>query len=763
MKNPLRKRLFKEFKAEIGKYLVIFIFMAATIGLISGFTVASSSMKIAYDNSFEKYNVEWGHFTVGSELSDELVADIEKDNDVTMIKDYYKNLVTTPEADGKSPDDDTRTMRIYRSRDVMNKICIMDGRLAETDDEIALDRMYAVNNNIDIGDTITVAGKNFEVTGYTAFPDYSCLFEDNNDTMFDSVLFTVGITTESAYDKLDKSKEVYNYAWQYKKAPADNKAEKKLSDDFLEDIIQKIYTSGNNIDLYIPRYQNRAINFTGDDLGGDTVMMFTLLYIVMVIMAFVFAVTTNNTILKESTVIGTLRASGYKKSELLRHYMTLPVLVGLLACIVGNVLGYTCMKKVGESAYYGSYSLTTYVTKFNVTTFLATTVAPFAMLVIINALVISSKLKLSPLKMIRRDMGRSKRKKAVKLPHFKFMNRFRIRIIFQNISSYITLFAGIFFADVLLLFGLMMTPLLTHYQNEIVDGMICSNQYILAEPVDTSVEGAEKYAAASVVIDDDKQEEVTVYGIEPDSKYFKRDLSSSDILISEGYAKKYGIENGDTIKLKDEYEDGKYSFKVTGSYYYPSTISVFMPIDKFREVFDKDDDYYTGYFSNTELTDIDDKYVVSVIDEAAMTKASRQLERSMGNMFYLFNVFSVILFALLVYLLTKIIIEKNTNSISMTKILGYTNREINGLYMTANVWVVIFSSIIGIIISALTIKPIFSAMMANYVSGYMDCYIAPYIYPLMLAISLVVFFLVQLTQMKKIKSIPMDEALKNVE
>ena len=76
---------------------------------------------------------------------------------------------------------------------------------------------------------------------------------------------------------------------------------------------------------------------------------------------------------------------------------------------------------------------------------------------------------------------------------------------------------------------------------------------------------------------------------------------------------------------------------------------------------------------------------------------------------------------------------------------------------------VIFSSIIGIIISALTIKPIFSAMMANYVSGYMDCYIAPYIYPLMLAISLVVFFLVQLTQMKKIKSIPMDEALKNVE
>lgn len=763
MKNPLRKRLFKEFKAEIGKYLVIFIFMTATIGLISGFTVASSSMKIAYDNSFEKYNVEWGHFTVAKELSDELISDIEKDNKVTMISDYYKNLDTTPEAGGKSPDDKIRTIRLYKNRDVMNKICIMKGRLAETDDEIAIDRMYAVNNEIEVGDTITVDGTDFKVTGYTAFPDYSCLFQDNNDTMFDSLLFTVGITTENAYDSLDESKEVFNYAWQYENEPADKKAEKVMSDDFLENIVGKIYATGNSLDIYIPRYQNRAINFTGDDLGGDTVMMFTLLYIVMVIMAFVFAVTTNNTILKESTVIGTLRASGYKKSELLRHYMTLPVLVGLAACVTGNVLGYTCMKKVGEMAYYGSYSLTTYVTKFNLTVFLLTTVAPFAMLVIINALVISTKLKMSPLKMIRKDMTKSKRKKAVKLPHFKFMNRFRIRIILQNISSYLTLFAGIFFADVLLLFGLMMTPLLNHYKKEIVDTMICKEQYLLKTPVETKGEGAEKYAASSVVIDDDNEEEVTVYGISSDSRYFKKDMKEGDIYISEGYAKKYGIDVGDTIKLKDEYEDGKYSFKVSGTYYYPSTISVFMPIEDFRSVFDVDEEYFTGYFSDKPLDDIDSSYVLSIIDEAAMTKASRQLETSMGSMFQLFNVFAVLLFALMVYLLTKIIIEKNTNSISMTKILGYTNREINGLYMTANVWVVIISTLIGTFISAATIKPIFSAMMANYVSGYMDCYIAPYIYPLMIVISLVVFLLVQLSQMKKIKSIPMDEALKNVE
>ena len=56
--------------------------------------------------------------------------------------------------------------------------------------------------------------------------------------------------------------------------------------------------------------------------------------------------------------------------------------------------------------------------------------------------------------------------KAVRLPDFKFFNRFRLRIILQNKSSYLTLFIGIFFANVLLLFGMMMKPLLDHYQEE---------------------------------------------------------------------------------------------------------------------------------------------------------------------------------------------------------------------------------------------------------------------------------------------------------
>ena len=55
MKSPLRKRLLRELKGEIGKYLVVFILMVATIGFVSGFLVADGSMLTAYNESFGKF------------------------------------------------------------------------------------------------------------------------------------------------------------------------------------------------------------------------------------------------------------------------------------------------------------------------------------------------------------------------------------------------------------------------------------------------------------------------------------------------------------------------------------------------------------------------------------------------------------------------------------------------------------------------------------------------------------------------------------
>ena len=58
MKKPLNKRLIRELTGDIGKYIVIFILLVFSIGFVSGFFVAGESMIKAYNESFEKYNIE---------------------------------------------------------------------------------------------------------------------------------------------------------------------------------------------------------------------------------------------------------------------------------------------------------------------------------------------------------------------------------------------------------------------------------------------------------------------------------------------------------------------------------------------------------------------------------------------------------------------------------------------------------------------------------------------------------------------------------
>lgn len=146
-----------------------------------------------------------------------------------------------------------------------------------------------------------------------------------------------------------------------------------------------------------------------------------------------------------------------------------------------------------------------------------------------------------------------------------------------------------------------------------------------------------------------------------------------------------------------------------------------MTRDKLNSLIDKDKNYFSGYFSNEKLS-IDDKDVASVITEKDMTKTSRQLNVSMGNMFYLINVFAICLFVLLIYLLTKLIIEKNKNSISMVKILGYNNREVGKLYITATTWMVGLSIIISLILSTEIIDQIYFEMMKDY-NGWLTLYL----------------------------------------
>lgn len=777
MRNPLSKRLPRELFKELGKYMVIFIFMTLLIGFVSGFLVAGGSMITAYDESFDKYNIEDGHFLLEEKAAESVLKDMEKES-LSVTEDFYieeksgKNMTAAQD----------NTLRIFVNRKSVNKVCRMEGELPKRENEIAIDRMYADNNSISVGERIRVGAREMVVTGLVALSDYSALFSDNGDMMFDAVKFGVAVVTEEGMAAFgDDIKQYYQYEWIYEKAPANEAEEKEKAEDLM-----KVLAKSAKIKQFVPRYANQAIQFTGDDMGGDKSMMIALLYILIVILAFVFSVTIRHTIVREATVIGTMRAMGYTKGELVRHYLAIPMLVTGLAAIVGNILGYTVFKNIVADMYYGSYSLPTYVTIWNGEAFILTTVVPVILMFITNIVSLIHSLQLSPLQFIRRDLRRTGRKKAIRLPAFSFFVRFRIRIILQNISGYLTLFVGIVFANVLLLFGMMMSPLLSNYQKEVITHMPAAYQYVLKTQVETKDTSAERFCITSLKYrEDGEDEEISVYGIVRDSRYIRQKMPEKGVCISEGIAEKYRIKKGDILSLQESYGTKEYPLPVADIIDYPAGMAVFMSDNMFVDVFEpevnmfdigfsdlplllhrmasvKEGIYFNGYFSERQLTDIREDYIDFCITEEDMTKLSRQMDVSMGQMFQMVNVFAVSLFVLLVYLLTKLVLEKNTTSISMIKILGYENGEIARLYLIATTWVVIVSIAMSLFLATEIMQVIYRQVMKGF-NGWLTLYIGTDTYCKMFLIGVLAYLAVAFMQLKKIQRIPMEKALKSVE
>lgn len=765
--NPLRRRIPRELRGDWRKYLLVGFFLILTIGFVSGMYVANNSMLQAAEDGKTTYHLEDGHFETSEKLSKNDIKAIENSSKdekvpVRIYENFFRNET---ESDG--------TVRVFPKTEEINQACLLDGEFPQEAEEIAIDRMHADNAGIQVGDSIYVGGVSYKVVGLLAYVNYSTLHEKTTDLMFDAIKFDVAMVTEEGFERLESSIH-YAYAWEYAEEPKDETEEKQMSEDFLETVVTELVTRGNSLEDYVPGYSNPAVHFATEDMGSDKAMGGVLLDILIVIIAFIFAVTISNTIAKEASTIGTLRALGYTRGELVRHFLAMPVIVTILSALVGNVLGYTVFKNLVVSMYYNSYSLPTYQTLWTPDAFIKTTVVPVCLMLVVNLFIISRMMCKTPLQFLRHDLKTGKRKKAMRLPKWKFFSRFRLRIIFQNVTSYLILFVGIFFVMVLLAMAVGMPSTLSYYQKHTQDMMFAKYQYVLKStedesgaPISTKQKEAEPFGMYALQKENESlTEEVSVYGIVDNSDYVEIEdfekLNEKEVYISESYRDKYQLAVGDTIQLDEKYEKKQYEFKICGIYDQCQSIAVFMPLDCYREVFDLDEDAFTGYFSDEKITDLPDEQVASVITEREITKVCDQLDHSMGSYMTYFQYLCVMLSAVLIYLLTKLIIEKNETAISMTKILGYENREIASLYLTATTFVVIVEAAVSVVLGTIVMSLAWRMIMFSY-SGWYAFRMEPIGYVKMYLFVLLGYLIVMYFDFKRIKKIPMDQALKHVE
>ena len=257
---------------------------------------------------------------------------------------------------------------------------------------------------------------------------------------------------------------------------------------------------------------------------------------------------------------------------------------------------------------------------------------------------------------------------------------------------------------------------------------------------------------------------IYVFGMKKNSNYFQYELKSNDCYVSQALATKYELDIGSYFTTYEaSNHNNTYTFKVTGITENNASLEFHLNMDTLNDIFELGDDTFVGYLSHNPINDIDSQYISQVITAESTASVSKQLLNSMGEMMNLYSYFSIIVFVLVLYLLSKMIIERNTVSISMSKILGYSNLEISRLYVISTSIVVIVAALSSIPIVYGPLVKVFEQIFYIEMAGWLPLIISKSIGVKMFITNISLYALVSLLEFKRISAIKNDEALKNVE
>lgn len=786
MKSPLLKRIPRDFRKNAGKYLGMFLILVLTIMIGSGFFATVESTKLALTSCETENMLEDGFFETPDKLNDDMLHRLElldfsaESGSPASVRDMAsssennsedaKALILSPNFYYRVNDfDQTAKLLVFDERTVLDIPCIFEGRLPETENEIALDRICATEHGLKTGDSLILSGQSFTICGLVALPDYNSLFASNSDLVMNTFDFGVSVVSHGGFLRFDRDCITYRYSYRFTDRTFDEAAQQRNA----ETIVSGLIGLGVVPTEFLTASANQSISFLKLDIGKDGPMMELLVYILIAVIAFVFAVLTNNTIDSEAPIIGTLRALGYTKKEITLHYLTPVIIIALTASVVGNILGYTIMLEPIYDMYYTTYSVPRITTVFNISTFIKTTVVPVILMPLINIIMLRRKLSLSPLRFLRRDLKKGKRRYATRLTKGSFLHRFRLRVILQNKSSYIILFFGILLSTLLLLFGIGIGPMFDNYVDSIADSTPYEYQYILKTPYEAETESengtaaqekAELYTLNTFYAAADKDISITMLGISENSRMFdfiKLPEKENEGIITSDVANKLGLDAGDSITLTHPYSRDTYIIKIVGVQDYSGQMAVFMNMNLLNKLLGNPDDTFNTYFSNEPLN-IPEACIAKYITKKDLCGAAQQMIKSFDYVIKLINIFSVAIYMILMFILTKTVIEKNALSISYLKVFGYSTREINRIFIASTTITVIISLLIAIPADMLLMKYLM-VLITVLVEGYISFYVPVWVIALIAVICIAAYFAVNTLHIRHIRRIPMRDALKIIE
>lgn len=776
MQKVLRKRILRDLKENGMRYLALSALIILCMYIIISLIGTADTIIMGSEKAAKRNNLEDGQFSLFVPLQESEKEELKKEG-ITIEEQFYLEY----EMENGS------TIRVFKNREEINLMETVEGQSADTKEEVVIERRYAEEHEIKVGDDITIGDKVFEVVGIGCTPDYDAVYKDFTDSSVNSVQFGTAFVTEDAYvTLLDEGKSIraeeYVYAYLLNNS---------MTNEELKEALENLKVNANSVDnTYFREYLEEADVFLGEyfDIEISNLQSFIKVEdnprakaaaedqvinkyggliagaIILVLFAYVISVFVVYGIEKENTTIGALYALGVKRKELILHYLCLPVVVTFISGALGCVIGFAA---IGESTImgncYGYFSIPNMQNVYPPYLIAYGLVLPPVLCILVNWLIIRKKLNKPALQMLRNEQKHS-HMRQIKLGKMGFVTTFRIRQMLREVRTSLTVVGGMFISLLILMLGLDCYSMCRRISEDNKADTKFEYLYTYKYPEKEVPKGGYEAFSKSV-----KKEnlgynlDVTILGITEDNPFFDVELtnSKSEVVISSAMAEKYGIEEGEIFVVEDEEAKMYYAFTVKEIAQYSTSFYVFMDIDCMREMFGESDTYYNQVFADKEL-DIDPGRLYGVTTKKDIEKAADVFIHEMTPMITMMIVFSSLIFAVVMYLMMKVMIDRSAFHISMVKVFGYRTKEIKKLYLNGNFYIIAVGALICIPLAKKCMDLIYPAMVSNVGCG-VNVAFTPGLYAIIYIGVILVYLVINRLLVGRLNKVNLAEVLKNRE
>lgn len=580
---------------------------------------------------------------------------------------------------------------------------------------------------------------------------------------------------EGAAEFAEGIDELYDGSEEIKDGSSDlAKGARELSDgvnefsDEANDLIDEVFNIDlSNLRIFMTKADNPRIDSAADDVQINYSASIIFGILLVVLFAYVISVFIVHTIDQESAVIGALYSMGVKRRTLTLSYVAVPVIVTFISGIIGTLIAVYTPAGIPAQlqdtlGYYSMPKLDIIVKPFILIYGLA---IPPVTAFIVNVLVVRNRLVRTPLSLLHNEQ-KAVRGKELKIKGMKFVPMFRLRQIMREIRAGLTVIFGLFMSLLIALMAINTSVYCSNVKNSYIDLTKYEYMYTYKYPTEEVPEGGYEAVAEGF-----KKEiygytfDVTVLGITKDNPFFDTgDLpdNDSDVVLSSSVANKYNLTVGDIFTLSNDKGERLYAFRVARITDYTASMFVFMDIDRCRDMFNEDDDYFNVVFSDHPL-DIDGGRLYSTVSKEEIARSSGVYVEMMAPMVTTMSVASAVVFLVVMYLMVKMMIDRSAFNISLVKVFGFRNREVRKMYLDGNFYIVAIGALISIPLCKLIMDYIYPRYLVSNVGVGVTADYPPVLFAAIFAVIIVLYLAINFVLTGRIRNIKPAEVLKNRE